>query len=177
VHPSLALLERTDGRSEVYDGELRERPIFTFGYRIAVMGLYEQLMFQIDREAFDLRQGAGHLSIPGGNSYLPALFVIPVALQDVFRGHRNWFEAYADPVSFVAEIWSPASAPYDVDLEIRGYLARGDDEIWRLDPFAHELRMWRRQPDGTYVETLLRGGTLSLHALPGVAINLDELFV
>ena len=66
---------------------------------------------------------------------------------------------------------------YDIDAKIPGYQARGDAEIWRLHPFARTLTMWRHQPDGTYTETMVRGGTVRLHALPDVVIDVDQLFV
>lgn len=54
---------------------------------------------------------------------------------------------------------------------------RGDQEIWCLYPFDRTLTGWRRQPSGTYDETISHGGIVRPASLPGAVINLDELFV
>jgi Uma2 family endonuclease len=89
---------------------------------------------------------------------------------------ENQFEVYSQPVPLVVEVWSPSTGEYDVDTKFPEYRLRGDLEIWRLHPDKRTLTTWRRQPDGTYHEELIRGGIVRPMALPGVSINLDELF-
>ena len=61
-------------------------------------------------------------------------------------------------------------------MKLREYQRRGDLEIWRIHPYEHTLTAWRRQPDGSYAESLHTSGTVSPNALPGVTIDLDALF-
>ncbi len=53
---------------------------------------------------------------------------------------------------------------------------RGDTEIWLIHPYERTLTAWRRQPDGTYAETVYRGGPVQPATLPDVTIGLDTLF-
>ena len=39
------------------------------------------------------------------------------------------------------------------------------------------LTAWRRQPDGSYLETLYTRGTVPVESLPGVTIELESLFI
>lgn len=74
------------------------------------------------------------------------------------------------------EIWSPSTGRYDIIEKLRDYQARGDLEIWRVHPYERTITAWRRSPDGSYTESIYRGGTVRLESLPGVAIDLDTLF-
>jgi Uma2 family endonuclease len=65
---------------------------------------------------------------------------------------------------------------YDVEEKLREYQRRGDLEIWRLHPYERTLTTWRRQPDGGYQESTIRGGAVQPVALPGVTIELGALF-
>ena len=55
-------------------------------------------------------------------------------------------------------------------------MKHGDLEIWLLHPYERTVTAWRRQPDGSYIETVFRGGVVQLHALPDVSVDLDSLF-
>ena len=63
----------------------------------------------------------------------------------------------------------------DLREKLPAYRQRGDAEIWLIHPRERSVRIWRRQPDGRYAESRLRGGTVQLAALPGVTIGSDEL--
>ena len=56
------------------------------------------------------------------------------------------------------------------------YQRRGDVEIWHIHPYERTLTAWRRQPDGTYIESLHTGGTMQPIVLPHVTIDLGALF-
>ncbi len=73
-------------------------------------------------------------------------------------------------------MWSPSTGSFDVEVKLREYQRRGDFEIWRVHPFERTLTAWRRQPDGSYLESLHRGGTIDPVGLSGVRIDLDALF-
>ncbi len=85
----------------------------------------------------------------------------------------EWYDA---PLPLVVEIWSPSTGDYDVDAKLPEYQRRGDLEIWRLHPYDRTLSAWRRAPDGSYSEHRYTGGTVQPVALPGVTINLDDVF-
>ena len=76
----------------------------------------------------------------------------------------------------MVEVWSRSTGGYDVNAKLPVYMERGDLEIWRIHPYERSLTSWVRQPDGSYQESVYRGGIVSLAALPGVTIDLDELF-
>ena len=76
----------------------------------------------------------------------------------------------------VVEVWSPSTGDYDVEEKLPEYQRRGDLEIWRLHPYDKTLIRWVQQPDGSYADSLLRGGSVQPAALPGVSIQLDSLF-
>ena len=99
--------------------------------------------------------------------------VIPAAYQEPLDPRD--LGAYAEPLPFVAEVWSPTTGNYDIAAKLPSYRARGDLEIWFVHPCEDTLTAWRRQPDGGYTETLSTGGIVSVASLPGVAIDLDDL--
>ena len=85
------------------------------------------------------------------------------------------FNAFAEPLPLVVEIWSRSTGDYDIATKLPGYRERGDAEIWFIHPYERTLTAWRRQPDGSYTEDLIRGGSISAVSLPGVVIDIDVL--
>jgi Uma2 family endonuclease len=102
--------------------------------------------------------------------------VIPSAMEQRQRGGPGHLEVYAEPLPLVVEVWSPSTGDYDVDGKLPEYQQRGDLEIWRIHPYERTLTRWVRRPDGSYSESVQRGGTVAPAALPGVTIDLDALF-
>jgi Uma2 family endonuclease len=170
------VLEDPEGRWELYRGRLREKPPMSFAHNYASRALVAQLVHQLDPSHYQVLQNAGHLRTKSGDTFIPDVAIVPVALMRPFRDRPASVEIYDDPLPFVAEIWSPSTGGYDIDTKIPAYRERGDAEIWRLHPFEQTLTIWRRQPDGSYAERRLSGGIVHLHALSDVAIPLDELF-
>ncbi len=99
-----------------------------------------------------------------------------MALTEPLQGRSDVLEVYSNALPLVVEIWSPSTSSYDIDEKLAGYQRRGDHEIWRLHPYERTLTGWRRQPDGTYAETVYEGGTVEPVGLPRVSIDLDGLF-
>jgi Uma2 family endonuclease len=170
------VLEDIDGQWELHRGKLREKPPMSFGHNFSAQELAYQLIDQLDRREYHVFQNRGHLRAPGGNTYIPDIAVIPVALMARFRHAPAQFEVYDEPAPFVSEFWSPKTGTYDVDTKLPAYQLRGDAEIWRAHPFRHTLRIWRRQPGGDYEVSDYEGGSVRLHALPWVTIDVDALF-
>lgn len=100
----------------------------------------------------------------------------PVDSGRAFRGRPGTLANFSDPLPLVVEVWSRSTGDYDVNAKIPVYMQRGDLEISRIHPYERTLTSWVRQADGSYRETTYQGGIVSLAALPGVTIDLDELF-
>ena len=139
-----------------------------------VASLVVQLGQQLDRAKFRVRANAGHVR-SSESYYIPDVFVFPTELMQPLRG-RPILEVYADPLPLVVEVWSPSTGDYDVEAKFPEYKRRQDAEIWRIHPYDHTLTAWRRQPDGTYTETVYTAGSIQPIALPGVRIDFDQLF-
>ena len=170
------VLEDIDGRWELHQGKLREKPQMSFAHNRLARRLAFRIASQLDLDRFEVLHDDGHLSVPLGSSYVPDVAVVPNELFEAFSNAPDRFESYTGSLPFVAEGWSPSTGSYDVDTKIPGYKARGDEEIWRIHPFERTLSMARLQPDGAYEATVVTGGTVRLHALSEVIIDLDEMF-
>jgi len=170
------VLEDTDGQWELHRGKLREKPPMSFGHNRSARELAYQLIPQLDRSEYEVLQNAGHLRAPNGDTYIPDVVVVPVALMSQFNLHPARFEVYDDPMPFLTEVWSPKTGSYDFETKFPAYRLRADEEIWRLQPFRRLVTAWRRQPDGNYEEISYTGGIVRLHALPDVTIDVDRLF-
>lgn len=128
------------------------------------------------REQFHLRVMGGRLQCGGHTCFVPDLFVVPVEFVRLRRGQPNTLEVYTEPLPLVVEVWSRSTGEYDVDSKLPEYRARGDLEIWRVHPYEKSVTAWRRQPDGTYEERLYTEGAIEPPSLPGLRIELAELF-
>ena len=175
AYESLAL-EDPKGRWELHDGRPREKPAMTWDHTDALSYLAVLLQTQLDRDEFRVHVAGARLRRSDGNVYIPDVAVVPTDLGRAFRGRSDKLEILDDPLPLVVEVWSPSPGGYDVDAKLPEYERRGDLEIWRLHPYERTLVARRRQPDGTYSETVYRGGIVRPVALPGVTIDLDALF-
>jgi Uma2 family endonuclease len=162
---------------ELHDGVVVEKPGMSFQHQDLSFYLGHQLAQQLDRAQFRVRVNGGRLRRSGKAYFVPDVIVIPTVIlgPEIYR--PDVLEVYDVPLPFVAEVWSPTTGTYDIDTKLPEYRKRGDLEIWRLQPFERTLTMWRRQPDGSYDETTVTGGTVQLLALPAVTVDLDALFV
>lgn len=175
AYERLALAE-PDRRWELHDGVLREKPPVTFGHSIVVDRLLRALVLQLEPSRFHLSGNFARVRLPGATYYVPDVAVIPVALTEAYRDRWEALEVYDAPLPLVVEAWSPSTGAYDVDTKLPDYRARGDEEVWRLHPFDRTLTVWRRRADGGYDEATYHGGTVQIASLPGVTVDLDELF-
>lgn len=170
------VLEDPEGKWELHRGRLREKPAMSIAHNRVTMRLTRQVILQLDFDRFDVRTNMGHVRRADETYYIPDVYVVPAEPDATPASLPNTLEIFSDPLPLVIEVWSPSTGEYDVDTKIPEYQRRGDTEIWRLHPSERTLTAWRRQPDGSYEETIYRGGIVRPVALPGVAIDLDVLF-
>ena len=147
--------EDPERKWELHDGELREKPDMSAEHNDAMFYLGILLQQQLDRSQFRLRVNAGRVRRIEKTWYIPDVTVIPTELELAQRGKPGSLEVYNDPLPLVIEIWSPSTGDYDVNTKLPDYQQRGDLEIWRLHLYERTLTVWRRQPNGSYVEESL----------------------
>jgi Uma2 family endonuclease len=160
---------------ELYDGEPREKPSMSLEHGTIMFRLAGLLDAHLDPTRYRGRVGHGRLRVSPSTYFMPDVMVIPAELEDATWVRPGLLDAFSDPVLLVVEIWSPATGDYDIDVKIPGYQSRGDHEIWRIHPFERTLTAWRRNPDGSYRESLYRGGLVDAESLPGFALDFDAL--
>lgn len=175
TYEQLALSD-PDRRWELHQGQPREKPAMSFGHNRTLHRLDRQLIQQLDLNDFEVRVNSSRARRGAVTYYIPDLMVVPAAYLAAFAHRPEALEVYELPLPLVVEVWSPSTGGYDVNTKLPEYRRRGDLEIWRLHPFDRVLTVWRRQPDGEYVETVHNGGRVEPAFLPGVSIDLDALF-
>ena len=169
-------LEDPEGKWELVCGHLVEKPLKTTERNDVQRRLDRRLNAQLDEDDYTVSPGNAGLRIPDGDYYVPDLCVIPRTMVRRLRAEPGTFEVYDDPLPLVVEVWSPSTGRAGVDRKLPEYQARGDAEIWRIHPYERTLTAWRRQPDGSYTETLYTGGMIQPMALPDVTIEIERLF-
>jgi Uma2 family endonuclease len=169
-------LEDGDAAWEYHCGRLVRKPPMTTPHNERTWELARQLGVQLDPDLYSVRMNAGHLRVSADRFVVPDVIVLPRAY--VQRASQRPFdlEEYADPLPFVAEVWSRSTGEYDVEEKFPAYRERGDEVIWRVHPYERTVTAWVRQPSGSYVEEEHRTGRAPIASLPGVAIDLDRLF-
>jgi Uma2 family endonuclease len=165
------------GQWELHCGELVQKPDMTLEHNWATRQLGFILHEQLDRAEYDVVPNMGHVHHSPDHYYIPDLYVVPMAYIRRLHRQPRALEMYGDPLPLVVEVWSPTTGRYDVQTKLHEYQRRGDLEIWYIHPYDRTLRAWSRQPDGTYAETLHTDGMVRPASLPGVAIDLDQLFI
>jgi Uma2 family endonuclease len=170
-------LQDPSAKWELVCGRLRRKPVMTTEHQDAARTLAILLGRQLDLKDYTVGTDSVRLRISTGTYYVPDVCVVPRAYVRRLKTQPGTFEVYEDPVPLVVEVWSPSTGDYDVEDKLREYQLRGDVEIWRLHPYERTLTAWRRQPDGTYVETVITSGAVDPVALPGVTIELVSLFL
>ena len=169
------VLSGVEGAWELHDGQLVEKPGMSAEHGVIPMLLGHLLLNQIGRTRY---QVVAELRVrrPRATVFLPDVMVVPAAMFDRFRGRPGTLAIFSDPLPLVVEVWSRSTGDYDVETKIPVYMERGDLEIWRIHPYERTVTSWVRQGDGSYRETLYRGGTIALTALPGVTVDVAEVF-
>jgi Uma2 family endonuclease len=169
-------LEDPEGHWELICGVLRRKPEMTLPHNTLSGELAFLLRLALDATEFEVRHDSGRAKRDEAHYFVPDVMVIPRAEWRKLKETPLALEAYAGPLPLVAEVWSPSTGEYDLDEKLPEYRRRGDLEVWRLHPYERTLTAWRRQADGSYREQEHRSGRVELHAISGVAIDLDVLF-
>lgn len=169
-------VEDPERRWELHDGLLVEKPWMGNEHSDIKTYLGHRLILQLNPAEYRVHIDSTRLRETQRCYYIPDVTVIPVELFRRGLGHPGRLEFYNEPMPFVAEVWSPSTGRFDVDEKLPAYQRRGDLEIWRLHPHDRTLTVWRRQPNGTYSESVYLGGIVPVVSLPGVTIDLDALF-
>jgi Uma2 family endonuclease len=168
-------LNDPDSRWELWNGTLVEKPLMSMKHEDVSFYLGHMLANQLDRRHYRVNINGGRARLSSRSYYIPDVVVIPAAFKLPFEDDPRAFNAFAEPLPLVVEIWSRTTGDYDIAAKLPGYRERGDAEIWFIHPYERTLTSWRRQPDGNYTEDLYRGGVISVVALPGLVIDFDAL--
>jgi len=161
---------------ELWDGEPREKPEMSVEHSGAMGKLGFRLQEQLGWGAFLVRWNVARLRVSTGRSFIPDLAVVPVALDRALRAQPGSLDAFDQPLPLVVEVWSPSTGAYDLNDKLAGYQERGDEEIWFVHPYDRTITAWRRRADGTYQQAVHRSRMVRPASLPGVAIDLADLF-
>lgn len=170
-------LEDPERNWELYRGQLREKPATSVSHNRTMARLAHQLSTQLDIQNYEVRSNTGRLRYGDEIYFVPDIYVISVELVAQSNAVlTESLEVIADPLPFVAEVWSPSTGNYDIEQKIPEYQRRGDREVWRIHPWERSVRRWVLQAEGTYQESNHLGGIIEPVALPAVRIDLDALF-
>jgi Uma2 family endonuclease len=162
---------------ELWDGVPVEKPLMSVMHDDVAFQLGRLLQNQLDRNVFRVNVNGGKTRYTARNYYVLDVVVIPAAYQVPFERDPRAFNAFAEPLPLVVEIWSLSTGDYDMAAKLPVYRARGDEEIWFIHPYERTLTAWRRQLDGSYAKDLYRGGVVQVRSLPGVGFEVDALVV
>jgi Uma2 family endonuclease len=170
-------LEQPQEPWELHCGVLRKKPEMTWDHANTIINLGNLLYDQLRDHEYFVFTNIGRVQRASTGYYIPDVYVVPRELQRrLYRPGPGNMQAYPDPLPFVSEVWSPSTGDYDQSVKLREYKERGDAEIWLIHPYDRTVTAWRKQPDGSYTETVYTSGIIQPVALPGVAIEFDALF-
>lgn len=165
-----------DRQLELLDGRLVEKPGMSVEHGEIAFRLGYLLQLQLDWRQFRIAINDWRVRRPEATIFIPDLVVVPLAMTQEFRGQPGRLAIYSQPLPLVVEVWSASTGGYDIAAKLPIYQQRGDLEIWIIHPYERTLTTWRRQPDGTYEESIHHEGAVEPLTLPGVSIQLAELF-
>jgi Uma2 family endonuclease len=170
-------LEQPQEPWELHCGVLRKKPEMTWDHAFTLRNLGYALHQQLDPHEYEVIMNMGRVRRSAAGYYIPDVYVVPREMaRRLYRRGRGEMESYPEPLPFVGEVWSPSTGGYDLRVKLEEYKGRGDAEIWLIHPYDRTVTAWRKQPDGSYTETVFTEGTIQPVALPGVTIEFDALF-
>ena len=113
-------LNDPDSLWELWDGVLVEKPLMSMKHDDVAFYLGQLLASQLDRSVYRVNVNGGKTRLSARNYYIPDVVVIPAAYKLPFEDDPQAFNAFAEPLPLVVEIWSPN----DRRLRHRGEAAR-----------------------------------------------------
>ena len=103
---------------ELWDGVLVEKPPMSMRHDNVASYLGAMLIFQLDPNEYVVNINSGKTRYTARNYYIPDVVVIPAAYQQPFEHDPRSFNAYTDPLPFVAEVWSRTTGGYDMAAKL-----------------------------------------------------------
>jgi Uma2 family endonuclease len=168
-------LEHPDEKWELVCGELRRKPAMTWEHGHTARKLGWRLRAQLGEDEYEVIVNAGRVRRSEQNYFIPDVYVVSMEQARRLFVEPGMLEAYPEPLPLIVEVWSPSTGEYDATTKLVEYQRRGDLEICLIHPYQRTLTMWRRRADGSYEETVVRGGTVTPAFLSDITIDLDLL--
>ena len=169
-------LKDENRRLELFRGRLREKPPVSVEHSHVMMSLARLLLIHLDPARFWVSVGVTRLRVSSSTYYIPDIVVVPAALERARRGFPHDLDAYPESMPLVVEIWSRSTGAYDLNVKLADYQDRGDQEILYVHPYHRTITAWRRQPDGTYIESTYGRGSVRAESLPEFELDVEVLF-
>jgi Uma2 family endonuclease len=172
------LLFPDDGkRHEIIDGVHYVTPSPRLGHQVLVGRLYFEIESWIRQHP-----GAGTVFLSPLDVIFtkwdivePDLLFVAADQQDILTDKN-----VQGPPALVIEIASPGTRKRDEGIKHRLFDRGGVREYWLVDPDRRRVRVWRRQPDGSFarVADLSReqNDIITTPLLPQLTISLVQLF-
>jgi Uma2 family endonuclease len=170
-------LEDAEGRWELVGGSTRRKPPESFQHGAVIDSLVEQLVPQLSGTMFRMSINHARVMIDPHHILMPDLMVVPRAVSArAVKERPNALEAYHTSLPLVIDVWSPATAEFNVDARIPEYRRANVEEIWVVHPAARAVTTWVRRASGVYEEVIRAGGILAAARVPDLALDLNVLF-
>jgi Uma2 family endonuclease len=168
-------LNEEDRLWELWDGVLVEKPGMSMRHDVVASYLMHLLQSQLDPRDYLVNVNGGKARRSARFYFIPDVVVIPTSFLLSGWDDPRAFNAHAEPLPLVVEVWSRTTAAYDYAVKLQDYRERGDLEIWYIHSYERTLTAWRKQPDGSYTEELYSGGIVPVVSLPGVSIDFEAV--
>ena len=120
---------------ELWDGVPLEKPLMSMKHDDVAfyLGAALHATNSIER-VYRVNVNGGKARRSPRSYYIPDVVVIPTAFKLPFDDDPRAFNAFAEPLPLVVEIWSRTTGDYDIAAKLQGYRERGDAEIWFTPP-------------------------------------------
>ena len=163
-----------DERCELLDGEFIMAPAPSIGHQRIDTRLVSSLhTFVKERCLGEVLCPPCDVVLSNTNVVQPDLLFVSREREHILRGGDNVQGAQ----DLVVEILSPSTAARDKSLKRDLYAKHGVLEYWLVDPVAQTITVMTPGEDGFETAAAYgRSQTLTSPTLPGLALNLDDLF-
>src|SRR5215216_1950099 len=114
----LALTD-SDRLWELWEGVPREKPLLSMKHEDVASYLGAALIAQLDRRLYRVNVNGGRARLSPHSYYIPDVVVIPAAYKTPFEDDPQAFNAFAESLPLVVEVWSPSTGHYDAATKLR----------------------------------------------------------